>query len=317
MKTGQASAVLLRGGNCRTGLTNGLAVSFQDAYIQGLEVTRVVGKRKREETKLCSSNIHESDSAPASDSRLTTKSGNFTEHEEGTTGSYASVEELWPLFYSAVGTQYMDHSKMEQVGKLCILKDIESEGTIKAFQQWIKCQNLSPIIDCALVIVKFNVFRALLHNGQKLGFSTAREYLDDDALSPFVNPMRPEESLPSLPPALRPTDYQSQIPHHPWLDLLPEPVMRDNLIRAEGVYDQEQLCADIIGLFGAGKGRSGLIIRGEPWDPSGWEVTKPFLKHWGWALRGCNELLRATNYWRGKRGELSLRFERVSRNWVT
>jgi hypothetical protein len=128
--------------------------------------------------------------------------------------------------------------------------------------------------------------------------------------------MRPEESLPSLPPALRPTDYQSQIPHHPWLDLLPDPTLRDNLIRAEGVYDQEQLCADIIGLFGAGNGRSGLIIWGEPWDPSGWEVTKPFLKYWGWALRGCDELLRATNYWRGKRGELSLRFEGVSRNQV-
>jgi hypothetical protein len=98
-------------------------------------VTRVVGKRKREETSLCSSTIHQSDWSPVSDSRLMTKSGSLTEHEEGTTGSYTSLEELWPLFYSAVGTQYMDHSKMEQVGKLCIIKDIESEGTITAFQQ--------------------------------------------------------------------------------------------------------------------------------------------------------------------------------------
>jgi hypothetical protein len=92
--------------------------------------------------------------------------------------------------------------------------------------------------------------------------------------------------------------------------------MRDNLIRASGAYDKEELCVDLIGLLNTSAGRSGLIIWGEPWDPSGWEVTKPFLKHWGWALRGCDELLRATNYWREKRGDHRLSFEPVMKKQV-
>lgn len=257
-----------------------------------------------------------SDSTSISDSGLVTKPGCLTQPQTATPESCASLEELWRSFYSAVGPRYLDRSNLERAGILCKANDIESERTITAFQQWVKFQNgaSSPSADCLLVLVKFNVFRALLNNGKKLGFSTAREYLDDDALSPFVNPMRPEESLPSLPLALRPTKFQCQTPHHPCLDLLPDPVMRDNLIRASGAYDQEELCADLIGLFSASRGRSGLIIWGEPWDPSGWEVTKPFLKHWGWAVRGCDELLRATNYWRQKRGEPSLKFEGVLRN---
>lgn len=90
--------------------------------------------------------------------------------------------------------------------------------------------------------------------------------------------------------------------------------MRDNLIRGYGAYDEDQLCADLIGLSGAATGRSDLIIWGEPWDPAGWEVTKPFLKHCGRALHGCHELLQATNYWRQRRGEPSLRFEGCARN---
>ena len=219
------------------------------------------------------------------------------------------------MFYSAVSPQYVDCKILKRVGKLCGSDDIESERTITALQQWAKYQNAasSPRTDCLLILVKFNVFRALLNNGKMLGFSTAEEYLNDDAISPFVNPMRPEESLRSLPLALRPTSFQCQTPHHPWLDLFPHPVMRDNLIRASGAYYKQGLCAVLIGLFDSSTGRSGLIIWGEPWDPSGWEVTEPFMKHWGWTLCGCDELLRATNYWRGKRGEPPLKLEEVIR----
>jgi len=239
--------------------------------------------------------------------------------ENLTTGPYAPLNELWRLFYSAVCPQYMDHSKLEQVGKICKVKDIKSEEIIIAFQQWVKYQKAasSPHTDCLLVLVKFNVFRALLYNGKQLGFTAAREYLDDDALSPFLKPMRPKELPPSislLPLALRPTELQCQTPHHPYLDLLPDPILRDNLIRASGFYDKNELCTDLIGLFSAPTGRGGLIIWGEPWEPSGWEVTISFLKHWGWALYGCDELLRATNYWRQKRGEPVLKFQGVVSN---
>lgn len=231
--------------------------------------------------------------------------------------SHTSLKELWGLFYCAVSPQQIVHSSLERVGKLSIaIGGGESEQTITAFRQWVQVQNIasSPRNDRLLVLVKYNVFRALLDNGRTLGFSTAREYLDDDAISPFVGHGNSEESTKLLPGALNPTSVQCQILHHPWLDLLPDPVMRDNLIRARGSYIEEELCSDLIGLFSASTGRNGLIIWGSPWDPSGWEVTESFLKHWGWALRGCNELLTATNVWRQNRGEPLLNLKGILDN---
>jgi hypothetical protein len=311
MTTGLAQRALLGEGRSKTGLTKGRTVSFRGASVLGTDITQYAGKRKRETKVLCSL------IPPESDPELERNPpSSWVQRKRATTDSYDSLDELWSSFYSAVRHQHMDRLSLERAGKLCKTKSIESEETITAFQQWIQCQNAasSPSTDHLLVLVKFNVFRALLNNGKQLGFSTAGEYLDHDALSPFVKPMRPEESLPSLPVALRPTRLQFQTPHHPCLDLLPDPVMRDNLIRANATYDEDQLCADLIGLSGAPAGRSGLVVWGEPWDPAGWEVTKPFLKHWGWALRGCHQLLQATNYWRKRRGEPSLRFEGCVRN---
>jgi hypothetical protein len=244
---------------------------------------------------------------------MITKPGCLTKHKKVNLESNALLEGLWRLFYSAIGPQCIDHSYLERVGRMCVAKGLDSGGIITAFQQWANHQNTvsSPRVDCVLVLVKFNVFRAFISNGKKLGFSTAAQYLGDNELSPFVKPVQPEDTFPSLtslPLPLRPTKSQCQIPHHPWLDLLPDPVMRDNLLRESGGYDEGELCDDLVGLSSASTDGNGLIIWGEPWDPSGWEVTKPFLKNWGWVLHGCDGLLRATNYWREKRGEPSLEF---------
>ncbi|KAJ2904804.1 hypothetical protein MKZ38_007160 [Zalerion maritima] len=56
----------------------------------------------------------------------------------------------------------------------------------------------------------------------------------------------------SIPPSLHPTPLQLTIPHHPWLDLLPYPAMRDALIQysvnsspAEWERVQDDLCDDL------------------------------------------------------------------------
>ena len=144
------------------------------------------------------------------------------------------------MFYSAFGPQYLDHSNLERVGKLCRAKGIDSEIAVTAFQQWVKCQIASsPTADSLLVLVKFNVFRALLNNSKRLGFSTAREYLDEDALSPFL--VRKNRFLRFLWHFV-PSNFNMKLPINPCLDLLPDPVMRDNLIRARGAYNEEELC---------------------------------------------------------------------------
>lgn len=236
----------------------------------------------------------------------------MTQRTTVSANSYTSLEELWCLFHSTVSAGFLDHSNLERLGRMCRDNNVDSERSIAVLQQWIQRQTVisSPRADCLLVLVKFNVFRALMNNGKHLGFSTAGQYHNHDAISPFF---KPACALPLLPAGLCPTGLQSNTPHHPSLDLLPDPIMRDNLIRANGAYDKERFFADLIGLFSASAEENGLVIWGEPWDPSGWEVTEAFLRDWGWALRGCEELLRATNFWRQKRGARPLRFHGVAR----
>jgi hypothetical protein len=168
----------------------------------------------------------------------------------------------------------------------------------------------SPRTDHLLVLVKFNVFRALVSNGGDLGYS-AGDTMDDDALSPFSDPSQATRLVRPVPTSLQPTELQRQLPHHPWIDTLPIPGMRDNLLRAGDTYDDGELCADLVGFFSASTRRTGMIIWGEPWDPDSWEITESFVKYWGWTIRGCDKLLKATNYWRQRRGEVPLKFERV------
>jgi hypothetical protein len=145
----------------------------------------------------------------------------------------------------------------------------------------------SPRTDNLLVLIKFNVFRAMMSNGRDLGIS-GNDSLDDDALSPFNNPEHAINCNLPVPAALHPTKLQRQIPHHPWIDVLPFQRMRDNLLRAGDTYDDAQLCADLVGVFCAStdKHRTGMIIWGEPWDPTAWEVTESFVIYWGWTVRG-------------------------------
>ena len=49
-----------------------------------------------------------------------------------------------------------------------------------------------------------------------------------------------------------------------------------------------------------------MIAWSPPWDIGGWEVSEGFLKKWGWLLRGCGEVLEATNRWRTMRGDEDL-----------
>jgi hypothetical protein len=169
----------------------------------------------------------------------------------------------------------------------------------------------SPTTDHLLVFIKLNVFRAIISNSQDLGLEP-EENTADDALSPFTDPSSPLCRSRTLPPALRPTKLQHEIPHHPWIDLLPIPGMRDNLLRAGDSYDDTELCSDIVGVCGGPADKTALIVWGEPWEPNNWEVTESFLSQWAWTIRGCSQLFESTNYWRKRRGEKRFKFEGLS-----
>lgn len=115
----------------------------------------------------------------------------------------------------------------------------------------------------------------------------------------------------SCPQNLAPTDLQMRRKHHPWVDLFPLPKMRDNLLVAVteilSPEEEEQLFYDIAESCG-GKEWAGFVLWGDPWECRNWEVSVPFLSRWGWLLRGCPEILEATNHWRTQRGEKPIAF---------
>ncbi|KFA74869.1 hypothetical protein S40288_06468 [Stachybotrys chartarum IBT 40288] len=140
-----------------------------------------------------------------------------------------------------------------------------------------------------------------------------------------------------LPRNMHPTLLQSNSLHSTWLNLLPCPRMRDNMIRREAQFDHFELAYDIVGDFmdlshffrpsirepGTGTrpekllmsepraethSRKGLVLWGEPHEIENWEVTPGYVQKWGWTLQGCRGLLEATNRWRRLRDEEMLDF---------
>jgi hypothetical protein len=110
----------------------------------------------------------------------------------------------------------------------------------------------------------------------------------------------------SIPPNFRPTPLQLSVPHDYWIDAFPVPEMRDNLIRLQGTYDQDELCLDLCGGLYEGFDEiemRGMLVWADPWRSDGWEVTEGFVKKWGFMLRGCGSLIDATNRYRTSRGE--------------
>ncbi|KAL4895873.1 hypothetical protein BDV59DRAFT_145444 [Aspergillus ambiguus] len=158
-----------------------------------------------------------------------------------------------------------------------------------------------PTADHLITLTRVNVYRAFVNNMVSLGITW--EWMEDDSISPFTM-VRPGSELAIYPPSLNPTSLQQRRIHHTWIDFFPHPVMRDNLLNRENDSDDEDLCTDIMGFWeGSATGPNSLIVWGEPSDPANWEITEGFLGKWGWVVDGCEEVMRATNYWRAQRGE--------------
>ncbi|KAH8797739.1 hypothetical protein F5884DRAFT_687764 [Xylogone sp. PMI_703] len=158
-------------------------------------------------------------------------------------------------------------------------------------------------MDHLIVVVQLNVLRAVVTN-----ISLVHPHLSVPTQCDTIIPVEPF-ALPSalaIPFTLQPTVLQSTTPHPFWIDLIPLGKWRDNMILASGTFDEDELCVDIVGGLWEGfsdADRRGLVVWNTPWDIRGWEVSEGFWEKWGWLLKGCNEALTATNYWRSVRNE--------------
>lgn len=190
--------------------------------------------------------------------------------------------------------------------------------------------------DHLLHLVQYNVFRAFVTNKQTLNLLLTgwTEAPPSRTSCPIDGPYRDDTNIfplnPNIPAALVPSAFQQTHPHPLWINFIPFPRIRDQLIRCQASFDHWDFLQDIIGeLMGANqfpnrqtmpmafnvtdpepcdrdditKGRKGFIVWGEPHLMQNWEATPGFLTKWAWAVTGCDELIETSNRWRLLRGE--------------
>jgi hypothetical protein len=152
-----------------------------------------------------------------------------------------------------------------------------------------------------LPVTQWNIIRAMVTNATTMGLTMA--LLAEDIISPF-NACGPARA--NLPPSLHPTYLQKSIIHHPWIDLCAVSSVRDALLRNLHLYSEDELCDDLFGKSSDSTESTGLLIWGEAWDASAYEISERMFRKWRWLWRECPEVIWSTNYWRLQRGEETL-----------
>ncbi|EXA44288.1 hypothetical protein FOVG_05760 [Fusarium oxysporum f. sp. pisi HDV247] len=161
------------------------------------------------------------------------------------------------------------------------------------------------------IIIRLNVLNAIADNATVIGFPK-ESLCRDEFISPFYQTGPIQIPSPNCPTSLQPTSLQRSTAHHPWIDLFPFPKFRDNVLRGmqKGLFDDDELCGDLLGVEGAGVGEQpSLLVWTIAWDARGWEVNAAFVKKWGSLIQDCPEIMDSTNYWRRKRGQPALTFD--------
>jgi Domain of unknown function (DUF3425) len=115
-----------------------------------------------------------------------------------------------------------------------------------------------------------------------------------------------------IPSWLQPTVAQQQIPHHPFIDLLPWPSVRTKLIcvfaqaetfRPPSARDPLAIMKMIADMDDT---EEGFRITGDDGlDGENWEIGQAFFNHWWWCL--SREIVDKSNQMREKRGAARLK----------
>lgn len=150
----------------------------------------------------------------------------------------------------------------------------------------------------------------------------------DDSPSPFYRPSLEfaddatrnrtigmvQQMYKTLKPDLRPGVEQILVKHHPYIDILPFPTLRRNLIAHQKEIDEDEFLNDTLtGLMcwgGVGTvtndtdNVTGHAAAETAWDARNWEAKAWFLRKY-WRLLGGEdgELVRQSEWWRSVRGE--------------
>ena len=215
----------------------------------------------------------------------------------------------------------------------CLKAHVQFSSSIPKEYRDLKVLNASPDPFSAdpylntLRIERVCLAQAIFSNCLHIGI-TEDMFCDDDAVSPFFRPTSKNADDPgydrmvktiqgiykTLKQDVRPIKEQITTMHSLFIDVLPFPTFRRNLIRSGDAVDEEELYEDLLnGLVcwgGTGVGRrdrdcsTGYTSTGTPWDGRSWEARTWFLQKY-WALLGGEdgELVQQSEWWRNMRGD--------------
>ena len=158
-----------------------------------------------------------------------------------------------------------------------------------------------------LPVNELKILTAIHRISQRLNVTS---FWDLDAASPFITGTA--AAATSLPAAWRPTPSQLTVSHHPIIDFLPWPGVRERLIEVMSLPDEARPKAASGPLalvnfaYDAEDAAEGMRIWGEDiFDPECWEVGQVLFERW-WFLfdRG---IVENSNRWRRLRGASTLK----------
>ena len=170
-----------------------------------------------------------------------------------------------------------------------------------------------PFSDSYLLPVgEHTLLRAFLRVATRIG--CAPNVWDLTASSPFYSPNTGSVSPSALPKHWQPTTSQLVLPHHPVLDLIPWPSVRERVINVLNLPDAARPrnatgpLAFIHFVYDMEDDREGMRVWGsDPCDPTTWEVGQALFERWWFVFD--RDTIAQSNRWRQLRGapKLSLK----------
>ncbi|TRX98674.1 hypothetical protein FHL15_000016 [Xylaria flabelliformis] len=155
-----------------------------------------------------------------------------------------------------------------------------------------------------LPIHELVLFRGLNRIANRLRCNTTTIW-QLDANSPFNDGTHTALTTENLPPAWRPTLSQLTVPHHPVIDLLPWPKVRDRIIMILSSPDESRPPAASGPSYDLEDSAEGARIWGDdPCEPTSWEVGQVLFERW-WFIFD-RQVIDQSNYWRKLRGAATL-----------
>ncbi|KAK4081531.1 uncharacterized protein Triagg1_2272 [Trichoderma aggressivum f. europaeum] len=154
-----------------------------------------------------------------------------------------------------------------------------------------------------LPVHELTLLRAVLRISERIG--CGQQVWNLEAVSPFSQGIAtPSEQLPA---AWKPTASQLLVSHHPMLDFLPWPEVRDRVIHIFSMPDEMRPpnatgpLALVNFAYDFEDNSEGIrIYGGDPYDPNSWEVGQVLFERW-WFIFD-RDVIENSNRWRQLRG---------------